>query len=102
MSEFLPQDSNRELRSKTDAENESNKAETPNIELFDFKTKFAETKAHAKVREMIGFVVVQRSAYWHVLRNVIRPGAKFEHWISVSEVRSIHLHDLTQLLCISL
>lgn len=42
----LLQEANKELRSKQ-LESES-KAETPTIELFDFKAKFAETKAFAK------------------------------------------------------
>jgi hypothetical protein len=42
------QEANKELRSKQ-LESET-KAETPTIELFDFKAKFAETKAFAKVR----------------------------------------------------
>ena len=41
------QEANKELRSKQ-LESET-KAETPTIELFDFKAKFAETKAFAKV-----------------------------------------------------
>ncbi|XP_025093203.1 dynactin subunit 1-like isoform X2 [Pomacea canaliculata] len=44
------QEANKELRSKQ-LESES-KAETPTIELFDFKAKFAETKAFAKTIDM--------------------------------------------------
>ena len=46
---LLPfQDQNRDLRTKQQSET-TTKAETPQIEMFDFKSKFAETKAHAKV-----------------------------------------------------
>ncbi len=41
------QEQNRDLRAKQ--EFGTTKAETPQIEMFDFKSKFAETKAHAKV-----------------------------------------------------
>ncbi|KAK7469789.1 hypothetical protein BaRGS_00036216 [Batillaria attramentaria] len=44
------QEANKELRSKQQ-ESEA-KAETPTIELFDFKAKFAETKAFAKTIDM--------------------------------------------------
>ncbi|KAK7109531.1 dynactin subunit 1-like isoform X4 [Littorina saxatilis] len=44
------QEANKELRSKQ-LESET-KAETPTIELFDFKAKFAETKAFAKTIDM--------------------------------------------------
>ena len=44
---LIQQEANKELRSKQ-LESET-KAETPTIELFDFKAKFAETKAFAKV-----------------------------------------------------
>ena len=44
---LIHQEANKELRSKQ-LESET-KAETPTIELFDFKAKFAETKAFAKV-----------------------------------------------------
>ncbi|XP_076460999.1 dynactin subunit 1-like isoform X2 [Babylonia areolata] len=44
------QEANKELRSKQ-LESET-KAETPSIELFDFKAKFAETKAFAKTIDM--------------------------------------------------
>ncbi|XP_046576872.1 dynactin subunit 1-like isoform X2 [Haliotis rubra] len=40
------QDANRELRSKQ--QESEHKAETPAIEMFDFKAKFAESKAYAK------------------------------------------------------
>ncbi len=43
------QDQNRDLRTRQETET-TPKAETPQIEMFDFKAKFAETKAHAKVR----------------------------------------------------
>ena len=42
------QDINRELRSKENV-SETSKPDTPSIEMIDFKTKFAESKAHAKV-----------------------------------------------------
>ncbi|CAH1783867.1 unnamed protein product [Owenia fusiformis] len=44
------QESNRELRSRA-AETE-HKGDTPTMEAFDFKTKFAETKAYAKAIDM--------------------------------------------------
>ena len=43
------QENIRELRSKQET---TDKQETPTIEMVDFKTKFAETKAHAKVKRM--------------------------------------------------
>ena len=45
------QESNRELRSQQEV-SPSQKMETPTIEMFDFKSKFAETKAHAKVKNI--------------------------------------------------
>ena len=44
------QDTIKDLRSK-EAESDQ-KAESPQIEMFDFKTKFAETKAFAKTIDM--------------------------------------------------
>ncbi|XP_067656587.1 dynactin subunit 1-like isoform X2 [Haliotis asinina] len=44
------QDANRELRSKQ--QESEHKAETPAIEMFDFKAKFAESKAYAKTIDM--------------------------------------------------
>jgi dynactin 1 len=45
----LLQDTIRELKSKSETET---KAESPQIEMFDFKTKFAESKAFAKTIDM--------------------------------------------------
>lgn len=44
---FCAQDMNRELMSQQEASAE--KQQQPPPEMFDFKIKFAETKAHAKV-----------------------------------------------------
>lgn len=44
---FCAQDVNRELMSQQEASAE--KQQQPPPEMFDFKIKFAETKAHAKV-----------------------------------------------------
>lgn len=45
------QDVNRELTSQQEASVE--RQQQPPPETFDFKIKFAETKAHAKVRRMV-------------------------------------------------
>ena len=53
------QEANKELRSKQ-LESET-KAETPTIELFDFKAKFAETKAFAKVMVVVVVLLCSRA-----------------------------------------
>ena len=46
------QDTIRELKSKESEASDSTKVETPQMEMFDFKTKFAESKAFAKTIDM--------------------------------------------------
>lgn len=47
---FLAQDANRELTSQQEASAELQQQQQPPAETFDFKIKFAETQAYAKVR----------------------------------------------------
>lgn len=49
---FSSQDVNRELTNQQEASVE--RQQQPPPETFDFKIKFAETKAHAKVRTAVG------------------------------------------------
>lgn len=52
---FLKQEVNRELTNQQSATAEQ--LQQPPTELFDFKIKFAETKAYAKVPAMILYVI---------------------------------------------
>ena len=46
------QDANRDLRNKVATSEGTKSQPTPTIEMFDFKAKFAETKATAKAIDM--------------------------------------------------
>ena len=76
----LSQESNRELRtSKQETDTTGGSAQTPSIEMFDFKAKFAETKAHAKVGvsccschcNVYNALVLRNLNYYRFLKQII-------------------------------
>lgn len=65
---------NRELTSQQEASAELQQQQQPPAEMFDFKIKFAETKAYAKVRPETGSRRLRRSVLLKRCTCCVFPG----------------------------